>query len=400
MLKTYLKNEKAITLIALVITIIVLLILAGVAISAISGNENTMGKAQEAKEKSQAADELESINQAVIKAIPQGRYDLNVDQQSLKEGLEGIVDNPEVVLTNADSWTVTGSVTKKTYRITNEGDVKEEKILTPEEKAALVTTINSKIGNTVQYSVTYAVDNTTNKTIRDWQVFYASEENNEVFIISKDILETNTAIGNTSTTSNAAAYSSGPSSSSLAEGTYGRKYNSIWLGITGAGLNGTTVNNNAKSVAYLCDASTTGHWAKYAGGTFGTGTGATTASTIGNVYAVGGATIELLAKSVTANPNVNQNYANAFTTSNVTNVGYPKDFIQYLPEPYKAKYDGTNYGIWWLASPSSSNGDYVCFVNNNGCGNYWGCNSVNIKLGVRPLVSIPLSSFQTSWINP
>ena len=143
---------------------------------------------------------------------------------------------------------VTGSVTKKTYTITNEGDVKEEKILTPEEKAALVTTINSKIGKTVQYSVTPTGSTTP---IRDWQVFYADEANNEVFIITKDIIETNTPIGGTSDTSEDSRYSSGPRSSSLDSGTYGRKYNSIWLGITKAGLNGTIVNNNAKSVAYL-----------------------------------------------------------------------------------------------------------------------------------------------------
>ena len=45
------KENKGITLIALVITIIVLLILAGVTISAISGNDSTPAKAQEATQK-------------------------------------------------------------------------------------------------------------------------------------------------------------------------------------------------------------------------------------------------------------------------------------------------------------------------------------------------------------
>ena len=464
------KNErnKGITLIALVITIIVLLILAGVAISAISGNENTMGKAQESREKSKAADELDSIKLAVVNAKVQGSYDLNVDQQSLKEGLEGIVDNPEEVLTNADSWIVTGSATKKLYTITKQGEVElvkgvvfstkkveispsktkeitvtnvtgetlslttdpasptgitvtkgeNNKITITTTQAAVIGTkvtvtgtagtesdtfeieiiednvgaINALIGKTVNYTAPAASGYTG-----AWQVFYADEANNEVFIISKDIIETKTSIGNNDILT---AYSDGAAEESLLAGTYGRKYNSIWLGITNAGKDGTTVNNNAKSVAYLCDASTTGHWAKYAGGTFGTGTGATTASTIGKVYAVGGATIELLAKSVTANPNVNKDYSDAFTTSNVTTVGYPTGSISGLPEPYKAKYDGRNYGFWWLASPSRSyaNGEHkVNIFGEVSDDNYYG---VNTHFGVRPLVSIPLSSFDAeNWIN-
>lgn len=43
------KNEKGITLIALVITIIVLLILAGVTIATLTGNNGILTKANEAK---------------------------------------------------------------------------------------------------------------------------------------------------------------------------------------------------------------------------------------------------------------------------------------------------------------------------------------------------------------
>lgn len=45
-----LKKENGITLVALVITIVVLLILAGVAITSISGNNNIITKAQDAKD--------------------------------------------------------------------------------------------------------------------------------------------------------------------------------------------------------------------------------------------------------------------------------------------------------------------------------------------------------------
>ena len=50
-----LKNENAITLIALVITIIVLLILAGVSMAMLTGDNGTLIRANEAKEKMEVA---------------------------------------------------------------------------------------------------------------------------------------------------------------------------------------------------------------------------------------------------------------------------------------------------------------------------------------------------------
>lgn len=45
------KKENGITLVALVITIVVLLILSGVAISSLTGNENIINRANQAKTK-------------------------------------------------------------------------------------------------------------------------------------------------------------------------------------------------------------------------------------------------------------------------------------------------------------------------------------------------------------
>ena len=63
--KKKLKNEKGITLIALVITIIVLLILAGISISMLTGQNGILNRAQEAKEKTEVAgeDELRKLTQ-------------------------------------------------------------------------------------------------------------------------------------------------------------------------------------------------------------------------------------------------------------------------------------------------------------------------------------------------
>ena len=54
------KNEKGITLIALVITIIVLLILAGISIAMISGEDGILGRAKSASVESKLAEDKEA----------------------------------------------------------------------------------------------------------------------------------------------------------------------------------------------------------------------------------------------------------------------------------------------------------------------------------------------------
>ena len=58
-LKRVKKEVKGITLIALVVTIIVLLILAGISISMLTGQNGILNRAQEAKEKTEVAEEKE-----------------------------------------------------------------------------------------------------------------------------------------------------------------------------------------------------------------------------------------------------------------------------------------------------------------------------------------------------
>ena len=57
-----LKNNKGITLIALVITIIVLLILAGISIAMLTGNNGLLTKANDAKKDTATAEAVERIN--------------------------------------------------------------------------------------------------------------------------------------------------------------------------------------------------------------------------------------------------------------------------------------------------------------------------------------------------
>lgn len=65
-MKQKFKNEKGITLVALVITIIVLLILAGVTLSMVMGDSGIFGKANSAKEKTKLSNAEEIIKLAVL----------------------------------------------------------------------------------------------------------------------------------------------------------------------------------------------------------------------------------------------------------------------------------------------------------------------------------------------
>ena len=73
------KNNRGITLIALVITIIVLLILAGVSINVIFGNEGLLERAKQAKKVQEKAEVEEELQLAVL-----GIQVVNVDGFSMK----------------------------------------------------------------------------------------------------------------------------------------------------------------------------------------------------------------------------------------------------------------------------------------------------------------------------
>ena len=85
-MKQKLKNEKGITLVALVITIIVLLILAGVTLSMVIGESGIFGKANSAKEKTQLSNAEETIKLAVLEnQVKSVSGDVALTNDQLKE---------------------------------------------------------------------------------------------------------------------------------------------------------------------------------------------------------------------------------------------------------------------------------------------------------------------------
>ena len=99
-MKGKLKQNKGITLIALVITIIVLLILAGVSIATLTGENGILTQANEAKEENQKAGAEEKVGLEV-----QGSYDetgkINIEtlNDNLKN-IEGLTHNGETITDN------------------------------------------------------------------------------------------------------------------------------------------------------------------------------------------------------------------------------------------------------------------------------------------------------------
>ena len=112
------KENRGITLIALVITIIVLLILAGVSISMLSGDNSIISKAGEASDKTIEAQNLEKISIEVL-----GSYgdDGTIDVEKLKTNLEKIGVN-----VNGNSLPLSVSYNEVNYRIDSNGKIKEE----------------------------------------------------------------------------------------------------------------------------------------------------------------------------------------------------------------------------------------------------------------------------------
>lgn len=117
------KNQKGITLIALVITIIVLLILAGVSIAMLTGENGILSQATRAGSDSKVADakELASLD---VSDLVSKYYELKyVDKSSALDGVANAGAYVKANLTSSDEtkYTVNGSKEIEIKSTTSEG---------------------------------------------------------------------------------------------------------------------------------------------------------------------------------------------------------------------------------------------------------------------------------------
>ncbi len=181
-MKQKLKNEKGITLVALVITIIVLLILAGVTLSMVMGESGIFGKANSAKEKTQLSNAEETIKLAVLEnqvksvsgevALTNDQLKEEIAKKLTEQGytvsgstvtyygdktidIENYLDKEKTTTYTAynvgDQVTVGG---EKFYVIKASSESKEKVTLLAEKNIDTTTMVQSDSANTIAFSST------------------------------------------------------------------------------------------------------------------------------------------------------------------------------------------------------------------------------------------------------
>ena len=105
-----LKNNKGITLIALVITIIVLLILAGVSIAMLTGENGILTRANDASDDSKRAEISEKVNMAIQSAYADAVVANTTDPTLVLTDLEDIYESDN----DGETCTITGTVGAET----------------------------------------------------------------------------------------------------------------------------------------------------------------------------------------------------------------------------------------------------------------------------------------------
>ena len=119
------KNDKGITLLALVITIIILLILAGITISAITGDNGIIGNAGRAKEKTEIANEKEIVEKATVQAMGNNKYG-NIEESELQSELDKETGEGKTEATDiGDAFEVVFNDSNRYYTVDKDGNIGE-----------------------------------------------------------------------------------------------------------------------------------------------------------------------------------------------------------------------------------------------------------------------------------
>ena len=416
------KNARGITLIALVITIIVLLILAGVTINALSGENGILKRATQAKSKTGRANALEQINLAIITARTEGlgqvdktvlrdeitkagmtvktdgddlpwevvsdKYLFRINEDYTVEQISGIgLSKKELKLFNGQSETITATLTEGvTGTITWESA--DKNIATVENgKITAVgttgsTTITAKVEGTeyeatCKVSIVQKVTSITAEQIAanpekyygqvaqnytqgdlTYRIFYVDKENK--FGDGANTIYLKADYKTTTTLSSYISYT--PTGSDLEK--Y-KKMNPSWAAQRGSST--SNWNNNEHAAAWLCSPS---QWTTYVD------------STKAN-YAIGGPSVEMYVASYNQVPHTqigNYTLGATYRETSVPGYIYTLNGVQstiskddyYTGDNsldytgYNSMYCGKNGSKgsynWWLASPSSDNSNYVCYV--------------------------------------
>ena len=368
-MKTKFKNAKGITLIALVITIIVLLILAGVTIATLTGDNGILNQAGKAKDKTTEAESIERVQVEVA-----GSYGLDgtIDKDQLNKNL-GNIAGLKIGESNFGGENIVkelpATVTLNGYDIGIDANGGVEKI--PEIIAKIRANPQAYYGKKV---TNYKASDSDTNTYR---IFYVDKDND-----FKDGYNTIYLKADFSGSVHC-------STSYDASQTLIKRMNPLWATKenTVAAETTTISNKNEQAAAWLCDPS---KWTAYC-------------DTDKANYAIGGPSVEMYVKSYNqthGDDALGCQYQTSYVPGYIYKVNntiqndgwYTNSNILDYSMTYKSMYcgeKGNKTGDWWLASPSASNPDRVCYV--SGLNARLRLSGYNYSFGVSPLVSLKSS---------
>ena len=123
--KFTIKNQKGITLLALITTIIVLLILAGITVGVLTGDNGIVKNANKAKEETEIANEKEIIEKATVQAMENNKYG-NVEEDELQSALDKETEEGKTETTDiGDEFEVVFKESNRYYIVDKNGNVGE-----------------------------------------------------------------------------------------------------------------------------------------------------------------------------------------------------------------------------------------------------------------------------------
>ena len=116
------KQERGITLIALITTIIVLLILAGISIGAITGSNGIIGQAQSAKEETEIANEKEIIDISTVEAMGKNNRG-NLEEEEFQNAIDKHTNGKASVSDVGEEFEVLFEESNRYYTVDKNGNI-------------------------------------------------------------------------------------------------------------------------------------------------------------------------------------------------------------------------------------------------------------------------------------
>lgn len=391
------RNQRGITLIALVITIIVLLILAGVSIITLTGDNGLLQKAKDTADSTKDGEELERVK-LIVAESKIDELGMDIQKETIKK-----VANKEFTenrysledTTDGNGYKFTVKETQKEYYISKSGFVEKFEdyvasiTVDPDEPKVYVTATNIKsnpseyYGMKVNYSPSVKNQATNqNENITGWKIFFADDYN--IYLISENyikcdlmpavgvnrphyIYDGNNSRANFDNYDLRQVYRDGSSNvNDTAKSWLSQYYNK----------NFSSSNDNMQITAYLMD---TVVWSEFA------------KSDVAD-YAIGSPTLQMVAASYNSlHPDTIITDAQSATGYRVKNANGNMETWNNGLDRNNSLYVADSSMVLWLASPSDAGGD--CLVNlypgdNNSGAGIGSDNSYANNNGLRPIVRL------------